>query len=187
MRKRAVLTALGALVMVVVFWFAAWSPATRQLSRAHDHLAKAESQQVQLRDQLTTLRAEYKQLPQYEADLQALEAAVPADPSVASIFDQLTSAAAASGVSLPSVSPSQPATGTPSASTSAAKGGPADVEVSMAVDGQYGQILNFITRLDSSPRLFVVDDVTLAAGAKGGAMAASLQVQAFYADGGASQ
>jgi Tfp pilus assembly protein PilO len=188
MRKRAALTALGAVVMLVAFWFAAWSPVNHQLSKAHRNLSNAEARQAQLRSQLTVLRAEYKKLPTYEADLLALEEAVPADPSVASIFDQLNSAAVASGVTLPSISPSTtPPGSTPTATTSGSKAGPPPLQISLTADGQYPQILGFLNRLDSSPRLFVINDITLSPSGNGGAMGASLQIDAFYQKGSASQ
>lgn len=183
MTRRLVLAVAGVgLVLLVAFWFLAWKPTSHQLKSAHGRLTQAQSLQTTLRAQVAGLESARKKESTYRSELSALKAAIPSSPSIAGIVDQLSQDASASGVSLPSLAPSlansNPAASSPSAKTK----GPAvsTVQLGLSVDGTYPQIVNFVNRLNSSPRLFVVKQVSMSAGTGNHAMAASLQVDAFY-------
>lgn len=178
-RRLVVVTAAVSVVLIAAFWFAAWRPTSHQLAAAHKRLSDAQSLQVQLRSQVSELRSEQKNVSSYESELKALQAAVPANASLDTIIDQLTAAAAASGVTLPAVDPSQAANPT----ASPQKGQKYTVS-SLALDitaqGTYPELLKFINLLDSAPRLFVVDNLAMTSGAGAQGISANLSIRAFY-------
>jgi Tfp pilus assembly protein PilO len=191
MRRRVIIAAVAAIAMIAGFWLAAWSPANRHLAKAHSQLAQAQSLQNDLRQSLLTLQAEQKQVPALRVQLTQLQRAVPSTESMDTIFDQLNSLAAQSGVKIPSVAPSVAGTSTggvvtshgSTAPTKTASGAQA-IQLSINVTGTYSQMLNFINRLNSSPRLFVVDALQVSGGTT---MSATIQGRAFYTGGGTTK
>lgn len=180
-RRLVVVTGAVTVVLLAAFWFGAWSPASRQLKAVHVQLATAHQDQAQLRDKVVTLTSAHRHIAALRSDLAALEAAVPSSPALDTAVDQLAAASAASGVTLPSVTPSPPSSASSSAAPAAKAGGPQSITVGLNVVGGYAQTVAFVNRLEASPRLFVVDGVTLTpGGGVGGAVSATVNTQMFY-------
>ena len=92
------------------------------------------------------------------ADVQSSAAAIPPTPDIAQLIDQVDAAATQSGVTFVSIAPSEPS---PSATVS---GGPTTIGVAIDATGGYYQVIDFINRLDSMPRLMVINGVNVAPG-----------------------
>ncbi|HWG74728.1 MAG TPA: type II secretion system protein GspM [Acidimicrobiales bacterium] len=182
-RRLVFVTGAVSVALIAAFWFAAWSPASQHLKSVHTQLATAQQDEAQLRTKVVTLTKAHRQLGTLRSELAALQAAVPTSPSLDTAVDQLASASAASGVTLPSVSASPPASDASSAAAPVSKaGGPQSITVGLSVVGGYAQTVAFVNRLEASPRLFVVDGVTLSpgGGGGGGAVTATVNTQMFY-------
>ena len=183
MNRKVLLIAAGGAIALVAVWFVVlWSPQSTRLDGAlqrEEEAADANSA-LELRiDRLRDLRA---RRPQLEADLLALEAAVPAGPELDEFLLDADAAADRAGVDITSITPSKPSTGAAgeeagtTTSTTAAAGTtgdpaagapPSAITVALDASGGYFQVLDFINRLDDLPRVVVVDSLTLASGGGG--------------------
>jgi Tfp pilus assembly protein PilO len=175
---------LAALVLVVGWYLAAFSPQARDLSKAHKAHAAAEQQISKLQGQVTQLNALKSQIPADQAALSVLDAAVPSSPQLDSTLRQLHAAADSSGVTLSAVSPSAPAatttsSGQSSSSSSAqAASGTPSIALSLSASGSYPQITSFLTQLSSMPRTVVVTSVNISGSAA--ALTAAITANIFY-------
>ena len=176
-RRLVLVTGAVTIALIAAFWFAAWSPATHQLKSVHAQLSAVRQDQTQLRSQVVTLNGEQRKIASLRAQLAALEAAVPPSPSLDTAVDQLSAAAAASGGALPSVTPSAPTAAAPAGKP----GGPQSISVGLSVQGSYAQTVAFVNRLEASPRLFVVDGMTVSPAGARGAVTTTVNTRMFYA------
>ena len=158
--KRAVwFIAAGVAVLVIIVWYAAiYSPKNHDLSKAQDDLAVAQSQQGNLQTQLGSLRDLEANRAKQQAALQKLNAAVPTTPDLAGFILQANDIATQAGVNWLQVSPTLP--------TAPTSGGPTTVNLTMQLEGGFFQVYDYLNRLEDLQRLVVVDTVNL--NAKGG-------------------
>ena len=103
-----------------------------------------------------------------------LKAAIPDDAAVGSFILEANDIAAKSGVSLMSIAPRPVDTKKGSATA-----GLVAVPVSMAAQGSYPQILDFLGRLQHLPRLVVVDGMSAHAGGDGSRITMTLTARMF--------
>lgn len=188
-RQRAVgITVAVGLLLVLAWYFLLWSPQGKKLSAATKRRDDARTQTQQLQAQLQRLKAAQQNEAAKLAQLERLTAAIPDQPNLAQFILDTNNAAAQSGVTFLSISPSPPAAAagaaaapaggaaapapaagqTPAgggASTSAAPTRPAEIRLSLSVTGGYFQVLDFMNRLDQLPRLIVIDTLTVSPGA----------------------
>jgi type IV pilus assembly protein PilO len=165
-------------VLILGLWFMLlFRPEASDLTKAHQAKAAAEQKASQLQTEVSHLNALVKLIPQDQQTYTKLLAELPDNPQLPAAIDQLHADEASSGVFLQAINPSVPAT---AGSGTAASAGPPAITLTMTVSGTYQQELAFITALDQSPRVFVVDHVSLAGGGPTG-MAMSLGVRMFYA------
>ena len=159
--------AAGAAVVVLVIWYVfLWGPRNSALSKAKKRTAAAESLQTQLQTQLSRLKAAQQSEPTKRAQLEALREAVPDQPNVAQFLLDTNDSATKSGIDFLSVSLAQPGAG------SGQK--PASIGLGISVTGGYFQVLDFVNRLLSAPRLVVISGLNVsAAGASSTAAASS--------------
>ena len=173
--KRVPLIAAGAAVLLIVIWYLMlWSPQAKKLQAAHKAHAAAVQQVAHLQTQEGQLRQLVKQIPADNARFAQLEAAFPNNPQLDQALNLLQQAAAASGVSLSTVTPSSPN----SASSTAAKAGEPAISLTLSVRGNPAQVSSFLAALASLPRTVVVDSVSLASGSNA---SATIQARIFYA------
>jgi Tfp pilus assembly protein PilO len=166
---------LAALVLVVAWYLAVFSPQARDLSKAHKNHAAAEQKISQLQGQVVQLNALKAEIPADKAALSTLNAAVPNSPQLDDALRQLHAAAASSGVTLSSVSPSAPATN--SAGTTQKSSSPL-ITLSMSASGSYAQITTFLTQLATMPRTVVVTSLNIAG--TGDHLTAQITANIFY-------
>lgn len=172
--KRLPLIAAGAALLLIVIWYLAlWSPQAKKLQAAHKAHAAAVQQVAHLQSQEGQLKALVKQIPADTARLAQLDAAFPDNPQLDQALNLLYQAAAATGVSVSSVAPTTPN----STSTAASKGEPA-ISLTLSVRGQPVQVSAFLSALATLPRTVVVDSVSLAGGSN---PSATIQARIFYA------
>lgn len=194
MNRRALAIGAGAAVAVVLLWyFAFWSPRNRALDQAKDRRQAAEQQESQLRTEIARLRGAQNQEPARRARLEALRTAIPDEPNLGQFILDANDAATRAGIDFISIAPQLPAapTAAPGAAPGGAGGGattttapgggtattvapgggasaaqaarPAEVRLSLQIRGGYFQVLDFMNRLDDLPRLVVSDSVSVTA------------------------
>ena len=162
MNRRVILVAVATCALVTGAWYAfLWSPQSDQIAKTKQQLATTEQQQKDLNFQLRGLEAGKKKLPETKAQLDTLRAALPSAPLLDNAISTVQEAAKASGVDLSSLAPSP----LPAAKGAPGAGAPAaavpEIKVTMSVAGTYFQVLDFVNRLNASPRLVVVDNLSL--------------------------
>lgn len=180
--ERHALAVLGAVVLVLLVWYAAiWRPATSRLRTARSVESQAAAQVAQDRAQIAQLKADAPEVAAAKAVLGHLTNLVPEDPALDQLLGYVRQAAAEAGVALTDVGTPTPAgwPGSapvgPTSSAGPTTGGPQSISVSLTVSGSSAAMLQLITDLGHEPRLFVVQTATIAD--KGGG---ALTVEAFY-------
>jgi Tfp pilus assembly protein PilO len=164
--------AAGTLVVALLLWAVLISPQKSKLTSLQTQETTLQSQQTVLTAKLTGLKADQQQLPTKCADLEKIATQIPTvqsptdiDAEESSFESQFNGLTASSGVTLTQFSGFAPATSTSGTPSSTGKSGDVvAVPTTLAVTGNYGQILAFVNGLDSFPRLFVIQNFTLAFG-----------------------
>jgi Tfp pilus assembly protein PilO len=186
------LIAAGTLVVALLLWVALIAPQNSKLSSLQSQQTQLQTQQTSLEAKLATLRTEQQKLSSSCADLQKISTQNPSvqnptdiDAEESSFESQFNGLTASSGVTLTQFSGFAPATSTTGASsaTTAPSAGAATpgasgvtaVPTTVAVTGNYGQVLAYVNGLDNFPRLFVIQTFVLSFGStasSGGASSA---------------
>ncbi len=167
---------IGALLIVLIAWYLAlWSPTQHSYDQAHSAAQSSAASIQALQAQIAQLRASQTGPGQaaLKAKLATEMAAIPDVPDLAGLIDQVNSAATQSGVLFSSISPAQPS------ANAAVTTGPPVIAVSLAVSGGYYQIIDFINRLDTMPRLMVIQGIDLGAGGGSSELTATLMTDVF--------
>lgn len=149
----------GALVFVAVVYVVLVSPQGHKLSSLHAKETQLQAQQSALQAQLVTLRHDKANFAANCSKLGTELTEIPTAPDVSQFLQQVTNLAVVTGnANTPTISVLQ-ATG------SAGAVGATPVQVSMTLMGTYGQMTAFIKGLDSFPRLFTVNQLSVTGGA----------------------
>lgn len=143
------LVAGAALVLFVVIWFfALWLPASRELDDANDELDAAEATIQELEQERERLRIATEDAPVIQTQLRTLEAAIPGRPDLADFMLSLSEAEVASGLQIVAVTTGEPSEDSPGLTT---------IPVDLELNGGYFQLLDFINRVTQAQRLYVID------------------------------
>ncbi len=156
------LVALATVLAVAVWYVTLFSPERADRRRLGEQVAAAQRQEQELRSTLSRLRRLSSQRELHEAQLERLRHLVPTEPEVAGFILAANDAAVRSGVNWVSFSPAPPAPGT--------GGGPSAISVSMAADGDFFTVLDYLRRLEGLDRLVVVDSLQLAPASQAGGL-----------------
>jgi Tfp pilus assembly protein PilO len=178
---------LAAVLIVAAWWMFLFSPARSDASKVDTEVKAAKAKSLSLETEKKQLEDLEKRAPEIEADRDRLRNAVPDQPDLATFIEQANQLGVDTGVTWVSVSPTEPAAGTAAGT----------IQVALQVTGGYYQVLDYLNRLESIPRLVVVDQVSLTASdasAAGGAaavggppqLAASLTARMFDSAAAAS-
>jgi Tfp pilus assembly protein PilO len=173
MNRRAV--GIGALVsvLIVVLWYMfLWSPTNGDIQDAKDRQETAQTQAAQLRAEIKRLKAAQDNEAAQTARLTQLKEGIPDVPRLAEFLLETNDAAVRAGIDFISVAPSPPAPAAPAAAAATtattgapAAGGaaaaPAEIRISLQIQGGYYQVLDFLNRLDQLPRIVVTDTLTV--------------------------
>ena len=154
------LTALGAVVVVVIVFLAWISPEGSKLSSLKAQQTQLRSQQVHLEAELGALKRDKAHLAANCQELTKDLTQIPGTPTLDDFFHQVSALAVAAGdPNTPSIS----VTNAP-ATASAGASGVKLVSVDLALTGTYAQMTAFIHGLDTFPRLFTVTSITVNGG-----------------------
>jgi Tfp pilus assembly protein PilO len=164
-RKITAIAALAAVAVVGVWYVMLWKPVNRQVAAANSRLAAAQTSRMQAAVMHSSLLSMAAKLPAEQSKGAALTAAAPPDLDVAGVIDQINAIAAASGVTWQSESQTQaaPISGTTS-SKKASGGALSSSTLTLSVSGSYAQVLGFLQRLQSMPRMVQVSTLSLGGG-----------------------
>ncbi len=170
--------ALGAVLVLLAGYLLLVSP-TR--SNADEITAQAQAQTDAngvTQQRIDALKAQYKDLPVLQKDLAALQTHLPTTPQMPALLRALSAAAAKSGVTLQSVTPSNPtvlstgasAAGPITTATASAPGQVADYPLAISIQGNFANVKLFMASLEALPRSVLVTglNVTRAGDAQGG-------------------
>jgi Tfp pilus assembly protein PilO len=179
MSRKVIAIAVAALVAIGGIWYVAlWAPQGTSLKKANASATSAEQKESTLKAQVAALQLQRAQLPVLQAQMAQLSQAVPAVAGIDKVIDNVTAVALASGVTLSSLSP--PALGATAAG--AAASGVIPMSMTVTVSGTYFQIVDFINKLNSMPRLAVVDGFNLATPDKtSGKISTTISARVFLA------
>ncbi|MBV8303583.1 MAG: type 4a pilus biogenesis protein PilO [Acidimicrobiia bacterium] len=189
--NRRLLIPLGVGLGVLILWFIAlYSPQSSALSDARKRSSEAAAQGATLRDQLTRLQQARRDLPLKQSELETLRVAIPDDPNLAQFILDANDAASKAGIDFLSITPTPPSTSggvttTPTTSAGAPAGGggaattPVPVHIGMTATGGYFQVLDFMNRLNSLPRIVVIDSVQMTAGTGGSTLSVTFTERIF--------
>ncbi|HLX87955.1 MAG TPA: type 4a pilus biogenesis protein PilO [Acidimicrobiales bacterium] len=157
--RTPILTGAGLLVFAIIVFAALISPQSTKLSKLHAQETQLQTQQASLVSQLAILRRDKAHMAANCAALATALDQVPGTPSVDSFLQQVTNLAVASG------DPNTPTIAVTQAPGGKATGGVTPVQVTMTLQGTYGQMSAFLKGLDGFPRLFTVTSVNVTGGA----------------------
>jgi Tfp pilus assembly protein PilO len=142
-RIAVLLTALGLVLVVALFYVALFQPAREELADVEAQIAEQEVQQQRHREEIERLRLVRDEAPETEADLVAAERIVPRDPQMPALIRQLQVAANESGIDLQTVSASRP-----TELADAPQEGLAAIPVQAQLAGGYFQVVDFLRRIE---------------------------------------
>lgn len=151
---------VGAVVVCFVLFLAVVAPQGHKLSNLRATEGRLQTQQTQLQAEITTLKRDKAQMAQNCAQLNKSLTEIPGKPNVDSFLQQVTALAVASG---------DPNTPTINYTSGPPTSGVTPIQISMTLQGTYGQMSAFIKGLDSFPRLFTISSI----GVSGGPIAAA--------------
>jgi Tfp pilus assembly protein PilO len=162
--RTPILIGAGVIVFAVIVFLGVISPQGKKLSALHAQESQLQSQQGRLETELLALKHDKADMATNCASLNTALAEIPGAPDVSGFLQQVTALAVATGnANTPTISVTQ-------ASGGGTSSGATPVQVSLTLDGTYGQMAAFIKGLDSFPRLFTVTTISVAGGpiAQGG-------------------
>lgn len=157
-RTQSILAALGAVLVVVLFWLLLWTPKSDELAEVRAEIEGVQQEQEMTRTRIQALQAVRDRAPEIEARLAAASSLIPRDTALPSVLRQLQLAADESGAVLLSVSPGRPAPVEETEDDLAA------MTVSVQLAGSYFQIVDFLRRVeqpDVTPRGLIWSDLAL--------------------------
>lgn len=147
------LAVMGALVLLYGWNSVFLAPKARAKAEVAQQVTAARQQEQELRRNLAELKKLANDTQAREAELARLGQLVPGDPDLAGAILALNETAHQAQVAWSSFVPSPPSPGTGATSTS----------ITMKVGGSFGQVFDYLRRLELLDRLVVVDGIQLAA------------------------
>jgi Tfp pilus assembly protein PilO len=141
-RRYAVAGAI-ALVVVLLLFLVLVKPKFGQISKVRTQVTTEQTQTQTLQIRLRELQSLAANAQKTQAQLAALDRALPPTPDLVSLIPQLQSAATLSGIDLMSIAPSPP-----SALSNAT--GVQTISVNLQVTGGFFRLETFLTRLEST-------------------------------------
>jgi Tfp pilus assembly protein PilO len=155
-KNRTLLVALAAAIGAIVWYVALFAPLKAERGRLDTTVSAAQAKQQELRATRVSLRALAGEQGTQQSELERLRRLVPPRPDVAGFILSANDAAVRSGVDWVSVSPA--------AAVAGAGGAPSSIGVSIAVNGSFFTVVDYLRHLDGMARLVVVDSLQLSPG-----------------------
>jgi Tfp pilus assembly protein PilO len=151
--KNLAVSILVAVLVVALWWTMLLKPARSKVAKVKSDTGIQQQKLAPLQRQLSQARADAAHAAEFKAQLQSLQLAMPDSPALAAFLRDANGIADAAGVTWASVSHSAPVPG---------NGGVQSITVGLQVQGTYGQVVEYVSRLASLKRLLVVDSLQLA-------------------------
>lgn len=142
-RISVLLTALGLLAVVALFFVFVFQPARDEVVELEDRIASEQQQQTQLLQDINRLREVREQAPVIESGLATAAAIVPDDAALPPLVRQLQAAADDAGMVLSSLS-----TGRPAPLPETTEPGLSAIDLSAQMSGTYFQMVDFLRRIE---------------------------------------
>jgi type IV pilus assembly protein PilO len=159
--------------IVAAGWFLLVSPKRTEATELKAQTATQESANVALQQKLEELKAQQADLPKQRARLAEITTKIPTNPALPSLVRDLTAAGRKIGVSIDSMAPSAPvavaaaAPGTVAAAPApaATTTGPSEtllqVPLTLRITGSYFELEQYLNKLESLKRSFLVTGFSL--------------------------
>ncbi len=161
MKSRVVIFGVLLTVVVVLIWnIAIFSPSGHKLNDAKTAAQTAQALEPGLQAQLARLKQISQNGPEIAAQLDKLNAAVPAAPDLDGFILSANQIATQAGIDWLSVSPSIVQAGTT---------GPSVIPLTMQIKGGFFQVLDYLNRLEDMGRLVIIDAINTTAASAAGA------------------
>jgi len=151
--KNLMVSVLVGVLVVAVWWTMLLKPTRAKVAKAKTDTQAQEDKLAPLQRQLAQARQDASHAAELKTQLESLQHALPDAPALSAFIRDANGIASASGVQWQSVTHATPAPGGP--------GGVLSITVGMQVQGTYGQIVDYLSRLASMKRLMVVDNLQL--------------------------
>jgi hypothetical protein len=124
-----------------------------EVAKVKSDTTAQEAKLAPLQQQLSQAQRDAAHAAEFKAQLESLQLALPNSPALAAFIRNANGIASAAGVKWQSVTHATPTPGL---------GGVQSIAVSLQVQGTYGHLIDYLSRLASLKRLFVVDNLQLA-------------------------
>lgn len=181
-KQLVLVSALGAVLITVAWFFLLWSPASAKVEKAKVDKQAAEQRQSELQARLGRLKKLEANADVLERDRVALSAAIPDSDNLDEFLHQVNERASTSGVSLVSIAPTPPAVAPVAGGAASSGASSPSVGLQMQVNGDYFAVMRFLEALRDGPRLITVDNLTMAKGGDGNApLSATIAGKMFVA------
>jgi len=165
---------VGGLVLVLIGYFLLIGPQRSTTSSVKQQVAAAQAQEQSLATRIAALRNDYKNLPKYEAQLAAAQAALPAGSGVTDLLRELQTIGAATSTTVSSVSIGTPTAVAPASTsassttstttappTAATPSGIYSMTISASVAGSASGLNKFLQQLQEvQPRAVLITQLT---------------------------
>jgi Tfp pilus assembly protein PilO len=155
--------ALGVVFLLLVtaaWWFFMLSPRNERIADLGDQYDAAVAEGDSLRLAVAALRDIQDNDVAFLAAIGQMEGGIPEEPELAVFIEEVTALAEGTGIDLQSISPTEP--------SSSVDLDLYEITVSLALKGEYFELLDFLFRLDDMERIVVVQTISVAPGTGGG-------------------
>ena len=152
--KNLAVSIIVAVLVVALWWTMLLKPTRAKVAKAKRDATAQEAKLAPLQQQLSQAQRDAAHAAEFKAQLESLQLALPNSPALAAFIRNANGIASAAGVKWQSVTHATPTPGL---------GGVQSIAVSLQVQGTYGHLVDYLGRLASMKRLFVVDTMQLAA------------------------
>ncbi len=155
MRSRLALVGVLALVVVVLIWnFAFFAPAGRDVDHAKQRRDAATQLNQDLSSKLHDLRQVSDRAPEQKAKLDQLNAQVPTTPDLEGFIRSAYELKVQAGVDWVSIQSAEPV----------GASGASEIKLTVVVSGGFFQVLDYLNRVEALRRLVVVDGINITTG-----------------------
>lgn len=152
-RNTLILVGLILVVLIVGYYFLVFSPQRQEIAERREERSTKETQLQQLQQEVADLEDLQARAPEIERQLLQLSELIPENPEVPTLVVQLQEIAAAANVTQVSIQPEDP-------QPPAGGGDYTVIPVTMSFEGTYGELQNFLLRLQNLARLVTVSGLT---------------------------
>lgn len=153
-RQLLIVAVIACVAVLAAGWFLLVSPTRAKAAELHDQAAQQQSANTSLLSQISMLRTLARQLPQQQAEVDKLLQKVPTNADLPALIRQLSDIASKAQVDIAVLTPQRPA---PLPGLTGVQG----LDLAITAKGDYTQLEEFLLGLESMPRAFLVQGITV--------------------------